>query len=51
MLKAEREGSNVAVSDEAIAALDKYCRKVADGTLQLPTTLDAVDAFLQANAE
>ncbi len=51
MLKAEREGSNVAVSDEAIAALDEYCRKVADGTLQLPTTLDAVDAFLQANAE
>ena len=50
MLHAERADSNVSVSDEIIAELDEYCKKVSDGSLTLPTTLEEVDAFLAQNA-
>lgn len=50
MLKAERAQSNVEVSEAIIAELDAYCQKVADGTLKLPMTLEAVEDFLAQNA-
>ena len=48
-LKAEREGSNVKVSDEIMAKVDELSAKVADGSLVLPNTLDAIDAFVAKN--
>lgn len=43
------EGSNVAVSDEIQAEVDRYSALVADGTLVIPKTLDEVEPFIAAN--
>lgn len=49
-VKVEREGSNVAVSEDTMKKVEELSRKVADGKLTPPTTLDGVDAFLASAA-
>lgn len=45
------EDSNVPVSDEIKAEMEKWFEKVTSGEYELPTTLDDVDAFLEKYAD
>ena len=51
VLRVEREGSNVVIGDDVMVKLQELSDRVSDGSLKLPTTLDAVDAFIEQNVE
>ena len=47
----ERADSNVPVSEEIMKTMDELSAKVADGTYELPTTMEEVDSFVSKYAE